>query len=76
MSIYEADISIYKYYRSEYKFANYGELMSINKDIIYQNYWCDCVMQQFLNSNDFIQDIVDMITIKSWDKYYDSGCLW
>jgi len=76
MNIYEIDISTYKYFRSEYNFANRSELIGIAKDLIYQNFWCDCVMFEFLRSNDNIEDVIKNIKIKSWDEFFDTGYLW
>ena len=76
MNIYEADISTYKYFRAEYNFSHNSELIGIAKDLIYQNYWCDCVMFEFLRCNKDIEDVIKDIKIKSWDEFFDTGYLW
>jgi len=75
-NIYEADISLYKYYRLEYNFADCSDLIELAKEIIYQNYWCDCVMFEFLRSDYEIEDVIKNIKIKSWEEYIRTGLLW
>ena len=76
MNIYEADMSVYKYYRAEYHYGHNADLIGIAKDIIYQNYWCDCVMYEFLRCNEDIETVIGRIQIKSWYRFYLTGYLW
>jgi hypothetical protein len=76
MTIYYADLSIYKEYRAEYIFGHNAELIGIAKDIIYQNFWCDTVMYDFFRCNDDLETVIARTKIKSWDEYYDTGSLW
>jgi hypothetical protein len=76
MNIYEADMSVYKYYRAEYHYGHNADLIGIAKDIIYQNYWCDCVMYDFFRCNDDLQTVIDRVKIKSWDEFFNTGYLW
>ena len=76
MNIYDADISIYKYYRTMRNTANNADLIKLTKSLIYQNYWCDCVMYEFLRCNEDIETVIDRIQIKSWYRFYLTGYLW